>query len=386
MADSSVPITAGAGTSVDTRTEATNGNHRQVMVIGDPSVNAGVAPVDATNGLSVNITNGSIAVTGAFTEYTEDSAADADPTGIINMLVRADTPGAIASANGDNLAQRGTNYGAGFVQVVNSSGAFVDSFGGGTQYTEGDADATITGTATMMEVAANTLQPIQGTVADGLLVNLGANNDVTVTGTVTVGSHAVTNAGTFAVQNTAATPAGTNNIGDVDVLTINGVAPAFGTGVRGATVQRVTIATDDSVPVTIASVPSHAVTNAGTFATQSTLVPQTLASGAITTAMTGTTSTSLISATASNYIYITQVTVSNSHATVGTDVILLDGSGGTTLYTIPAGALYGGATLTFPKDSPLKVPTAGNALYCANVTTGASTKVSASGWKSTVSY
>jgi hypothetical protein len=36
--------------------------------------------------------------------------------------------------------------------------------------------------------------------ADGVLVNLGANNDVTVTGTVTVGSHAVTNAGTFAVQ------------------------------------------------------------------------------------------------------------------------------------------------------------------------------------------
>lgn len=91
---------------------------------------------------------------------------------------------------------------------------------------------------------------------------------VAVSGTVTVAAHAVTNAGTFAVQNTAATPAGTNNIGDVDVLTINGVAPAFGSGVRGATVQRVTIATDDSVPVTIASVPSHAVTNAGTFVTQ----------------------------------------------------------------------------------------------------------------------
>lgn len=42
--------------------------------------------------------------------------------------------------------------------------------------------------------------------------------------------------------------AGTNNIGDVDVLTVNGVAPAFGSGVRGATVQRVTIATDDVVP------------------------------------------------------------------------------------------------------------------------------------------
>ena len=61
------------------------------------------------------------------------------------------------------------------------------------------------------------------------------------------------------VKNIAsALPAGTNNIGDVDVLTVNGVAPAFGTGARGATVQRVTIATDDSVPVT----------NAGTFAVQ----------------------------------------------------------------------------------------------------------------------
>lgn len=151
MADSAVVVTAGTGTNIDTRTEATNGNHRQVIVLGDPSTNAGVAPVDATAGLKVD---------------------------------------------------------------------------------------------------------------------LGADNDVVVT-----------NAGTFAVQNTAATPAGTNNIGDVDVLTVNGVAPAFGTGVRGADVQRVTIATDDSVPVTgtfwqatqpvsVASIPSHAVTNAGTFATQ----------------------------------------------------------------------------------------------------------------------
>lgn len=56
----------------------------------------------------------------------------------------------------------------------------------GTEYTEGDTDASITGTAAMMEVGSNTLQPVQGTVADGLLVNLGANNDVTVTGSVDV--------------------------------------------------------------------------------------------------------------------------------------------------------------------------------------------------------
>jgi hypothetical protein len=64
-----------------------------------------------------------------------------------------------------------------------------------------------------------------------------------------------------------AIPAGTNNIGDVDVLTVNGVAPAFGSGARGATVQRVTIATDDVVPVTDNG-GALTVDNAGTFAVQ----------------------------------------------------------------------------------------------------------------------
>jgi hypothetical protein len=108
--------------------------------------------------------------------------------------------------------------------------------------------------------------------------------------------------------------------------------------------------------------------------------PENFVSGAITSAMTGTTSTSLIAAPASGLRnYITQITVSNSHATVGTDVIIQDGSGGTTLYTIPAAAVYGGAVITFP--TPLRQPTTATAIYCANVTTGASTKVSASGYK-----
>jgi hypothetical protein len=55
MADSAVAITAGVGTNIDTRTEATNGDHRQVVVLGDPSTTAGVAPVSATNGLAVQI-------------------------------------------------------------------------------------------------------------------------------------------------------------------------------------------------------------------------------------------------------------------------------------------------------------------------------------------
>jgi hypothetical protein len=108
--------------------------------------------------------------------------------------------------------------------------------------------------------------------------------------------------------------------------------------------------------------------------------PENFVSGAITSAMTGTTTTSLIAAPAAGLRnYITQITISNSHATVGTDVIIQDGSGGTTLYTIPAAAAYGGATLSFP--TPLRQPTTATAIFCANVTTGSSTKVSASGYK-----
>ena len=45
MPDSAVVITAGTGTSIDTRTEDTNSQHRQVIVVGGPSVNAAVAEV-----------------------------------------------------------------------------------------------------------------------------------------------------------------------------------------------------------------------------------------------------------------------------------------------------------------------------------------------------
>lgn len=75
MADTSVAITAGAGTLIDTRTESTNSNHRQVIVVGDPATNAGVAPVDGTAGLKVDlgadndvtVTSGSITVSGTVT-------------------------------------------------------------------------------------------------------------------------------------------------------------------------------------------------------------------------------------------------------------------------------------------------------------------------------
>jgi hypothetical protein len=76
MADSSVAVTAGVGTSIDTRTEATNGNHRQVVVLGDPATNAGVAPVDATNGLAVQVIPALPAGTNAIGKLAANSGVD----------------------------------------------------------------------------------------------------------------------------------------------------------------------------------------------------------------------------------------------------------------------------------------------------------------------
>lgn len=67
----------------------------------------------------------------------------------------------------------------------------------------------------------------------------------------------------------------------------------------------------------------------------------TLVSGT-TSAITDTTSTQIIAGVASNYLYITQCTVSNSDGDTSTDVALQNGNGGTTLYTIPAALDYGG--------------------------------------------
>lgn len=103
------------------------------------------------------------------------------------------------------------------VAIVDNNGDQISSFGGGTQYTEGDTDASITGTAALMEVAANELRPVQGTVADGLLVNLGSNNDVTLGAALPAGNN---NIGDVDIASIAA---GDNNIGNVDIVTMPSV-------------------------------------------------------------------------------------------------------------------------------------------------------------------
>ena len=200
MAKRRNPAATALMTPDDEEVSTTNPLPVQVTDGADGQTVVTVGSVGAAHVAIVDGSGNQITSFGGGTQYTEDDAAAANPVGTAPILVRADTPAGAVTTDGDNVAARGTNFGAAYVTLLDSSGNEL-AVGGGTQYTESDTDASITGTAFLMEGAANTLLPVQGTVADGLLVNLGANNDVAVT-------------------SLPALPAGTNNIGDVDVASI----------------------------------------------------------------------------------------------------------------------------------------------------------------------
>ena len=58
--------------------------------------------------------------------------------------------------------------------ILDASGNQITSFGGGTQYTEADTDASITGTALMLEDTSDTLRAAKGDATSGLWVNVKA--------------------------------------------------------------------------------------------------------------------------------------------------------------------------------------------------------------------
>jgi hypothetical protein len=139
-------------------------------------------------------------------------------------------------------------------------------------------------------------------------------------------------------------PDGTGN--DVDVASgkpapvqlrdAAGASISDATGIKISTSQLASLAT---APVAIAA-GAQAVTLPTDVGVPIYAKSADLVSGAITTPMTATTSTQLIAAPGAGLRnYVTQITVSNAHATVGTDVAIQDGVSGTTIYTIPAAAV-----------------------------------------------
>lgn len=224
---------------------------------------------------------------GGGTQYVEDAAAAADPTGTAIMGIRRDTLSASeVSADGDNVAIKATSKGqlhvfadpgtaaanlgkaedavhsSGDVGVmslavrndagtavaadgdyipltVNSAGAlYVTGGGGGTQYVE-DAAAAADPTGTVvMGVRRDTLATNEVS-ADGDNIAIKATNKGQMhvfaeTGTLTVASHAVTNAGTFATQSAVTAASGSIASGAVASGAVASGAFASGSIASGA--------------------------------------------------------------------------------------------------------------------------------------------------------
>lgn len=334
-----------------------------------------------SNALDVNIKSGA----SSGTQYTEDAAAAADPVGGAMILVRADSPSAVTTTDGDNVAARGTNKGELYVKhidaipVTDNAGALTVDNAGTFAVQAAQSGTWNVGTLTTITNVVH-IDDNASTVS----IDDGAGS-ITVDGSVSIG--AAIPAGSNAIGKLAANSG--VDIGDVDVTSI--VMP---TGASAAQVQG-TVAHDSAAaqnPVLnggyAANTEPTAVANADAVRMICDLVgkqivlpyanPENFVSGA-TSDITNTTATSVIAAAGAGVRnYITQILVTNSHATVGTFVNITDGSGGTILYTGYAAAAGGGFAVTLPV--PIKT-TANTALYCACVTTGSNVRVCASGYK-----
>lgn len=236
MADSSVDITAGSGTSIDTRTESTNSNHRQVIVVGDPATNAGVAPVDGTAGLKVDL--------GADNDVTVTGTVDLGATD--NAVLDAISSASTAINNAISGSEMQVDL-VGITPDLALGTDISDVFGTASLVLGTQAD-NVANTSDGLQVTnfnyvfdGSTWDRLRGDSTNGMLVNLGSNNDVTVTGTVTVDLGA----------NNDVTVTGTVDLGATDNAVLDQIdsntdyGAVTGGGVE-ASALRVTLANDST--------------------------------------------------------------------------------------------------------------------------------------------
>jgi hypothetical protein len=209
------------------------------------------------------------------------------------------------------------------------------------------------------------------------------------------------NIGNVDVVTLPSIPAGTNNIGDVDVLSIAAGDNNIGNvDIVSGTITTVSTLTgggvahgsgDSGNPVKVGSRAISANITAETandrvdqltdllgyqlvrpYALNQTLWQDTVGP------ITDTTGVELKAAGAANVRnYITSLLVTNSDASVGTNVVIQDGDGGTTMWEGWAAA-GGGFSCSFP--TPLR-GTAATAIYVDCGTTSSETRVSACGFQ-----
>ena len=285
-------------------------------------------------------------VAGGPTQYTEDDAAAANPVGTANILVRADTPATLVTTDGDNVAQRGTNYGAAYVQLLDGANkASIDTAGADN---ESNTSSRLNVRGHVSWFDGTTWDRAKGDATDGLLVNLGANNDVTLA-------------------------AGTNTnevVGDAAHDAAIAGNPVRLAG-RALTADYTAVATGDTADL-ITSVLGKQVMLP--YALPGAAWKYAAASGGIV----NTTAITIKAAGAAGVVnYLTHLSVINGHATVSTEVAIRDGAAGTVIWRGFAQAAGGGVAETFV---PPLASTAATLLEVVCITTGSAVYVNAQGY------
>ena len=144
-----------------------------------------------------------------------------------STLIRGGAKGVTTEADVTSTSQ-GVDRNALDVQIRTSAGVVVDSFGGGTQYTEGATQASPIGTAAMARTAANLVKSLKLDASDNLLVNVAAGGtagqqyaDGAARGTAT-GTLLMVDDGTL-IQSALGTAAGVLKV-DISATTANATA------------------------------------------------------------------------------------------------------------------------------------------------------------------
>jgi hypothetical protein len=365
---------------------------------------------DADGNVRVNVAAGGT----SGVQHDEDDAFQDGDTGTLALVVRQDTPAGQSATDGDydvlGVDANGrlwTNT-IGTVDLGATDNAVLDAIAASVAAIDTDA-TTIIGHVDGIEGLLTTIDADTGGIladTDAIetateAIQAAVEGTLTVAGTVDLG--ATDNAVLDAIAASLATldnvvsgneaqvdiltiAAGDNNIGNVDIVsgTITTVSTLTGGGVAhdsGDSGNPVKVG-GRAVSANVTAMTANDRTDQLTDLLGYQLVrPYALNQNTWSDTagpITGTTATEVRAAPGANIrLHVTSLLVTNSDATVGTNVIITDGSGGTTLwegYAAPAG---GGFSCTFP--TPLRL-TANTALFADCETTSSEVRVSAAGF------
>lgn len=210
----SLPLPALAATS----TKQSDGSQKSQIVDGSGNVIAATS-----NALNVHIASGA----SSGTEYTEDAAAAANPSGPMTMAVRADSLAGVTTTDGDNIAARATDKGELYVKHVDSIPVT------GTFY---QATQPVSGTVTAAQATAANLNMTEANSA-------AIKTAVEILDNAISGSEMQVDVVTSALPSGASTAAkqpalGTAGTASADVITVQGIASMTALKVDGSGVTQ----------------------------------------------------------------------------------------------------------------------------------------------------